>query len=250
SDDDDEGSELGGDDGEEDPSIEKSLAAFDRLFAILTEADRSAREVLIAFDLSQYVCDRLRPEPARARAWLNRLIKVLLEAGVTAERRDDVAAAALTILGASPGEQLCRSTRSILLELGVVITEAAPPHEKAGGFQSVLPQLATFEQLWAALRMVRTYQEQLQSYREALEIGTESEGYPDLPNIAPLEWPTLRDAFTSKPARRRLHFAVGEVDVCPVCDIAFSSGEAGKLRSIGIATSTQCCRRIVISVPA
>ena len=62
----------------EDPTIAKSLSFFTRLFGRLTRDGASPRNVLTAFDLTQYVCDRLRPDQAQATAWLQRLIRVLV----------------------------------------------------------------------------------------------------------------------------------------------------------------------------
>lgn len=232
---------------EDDPASAKSLAAFERLFELMTKRGVSPRNVLIAFDLTQYVCDRLQPEAASARGWLDRLIKVLLKAGVPPERRDDVAAAVLTLLGMSPEPGLCRWARGCLLELNVDFSGEAPSPDGVRGFQSVLPQQTTFPELWTRLRTVRTYQEQVCSYLQALEQGTPSSDYPDLPSVAREEWPALEDAITSADSRGKLLFANGTLGVCPRCQIALPSSEVYKLQSTGIATAKSCCGRIVIS---
>jgi hypothetical protein len=229
----------------EDPAIAKSLSFFERLFALLTKDGSSSRNTLIAFDLTQYVCDRLRPEPAQARGWLERLIKALLNAGVAPERRDDIAAAILTVLGMSPEPGLYRWARGCLLRLGVDFSGAPPLGDSARGFHALLPQQATFPELWVRLRELRTYPEQVRSYMQALEDGKPSSGYPDLPDQAREEWPVLEDALTSAPARGRLLFAKGSPEACPQCHIRLPSREIYKLRSTGVAT-TNCCRKIVI----
>ena len=61
---------------------------------------------------------------------------------------------------------------------------------------------ATFTELWARLAALRTFPEQVASYRQALEEGTPSDGYPDLPREVHEEWPLLEAALTSPQARR------------------------------------------------
>ena len=86
-----------------DPAIEKSLAVFGRLFALLTRDGGPPRNALVAFDLTQYVCARLRPDAVQAKEWLDKLLRVLLDGGVPPERNNDVAAAVLAVLAMAPG---------------------------------------------------------------------------------------------------------------------------------------------------
>jgi hypothetical protein len=244
--DDDETSDPPAEPQAEDPAIAKSLLFFERLFALLIKDGSPARNALVAFDLTQYVCDRLRPEPAKAKGWLGRLIKALLNAGVPPERRDDIASAILTMLGMSPESTFCRWARGCLLRLGVDLSGDPPSADGARGFHALLPQQATFPELWVRLRALRTYPEQVRSYMQALEDGKPSGGYPDLPTQAPEEWPVLEDALTSAQSRDRLLFAKGSPEVCPRCHIKLPSGEIGRLQSTGVATAKNCCRKIVI----
>jgi hypothetical protein len=230
----------------EDPTIAKSLSFFERLFALLTKDGGSARNAIIAFDLTQYVCDRLRPEPEDAKVWLGRLIKALLNGGVPPKRRDDVAAAILTMLGMSPEQGLCRWARKCLLRLAVDFSSEPPSADGVRGFHALLPQQATFSELWVRLRELRTYPEQMRSYMQALEEGKPSCGYPDLPSQAPEEWPVLEDALTSAQSRGRILFAKGSSEACPQCHIKLPIGEIYRLRSTGVATAKNCCRKIVI----
>jgi hypothetical protein len=233
--------------GEADPAIAKSLAVFERLFDLLTKPGGPTRNALIAFDLTQYVCDRLRPEAVQAREWLDRLIKALLNAGVPPERRDDIAGAVLTVLGMSPEPGLYRWARGCLLRLNMDFASEAPSPDGVLGFQSVLPQQTRFSELWTRLRTLRTYQEQVLSYLQALELGKPSSDYPDLPSEAREEWPVLVDAITSAQSRAKLLFTNGALGVCPRCHIRLPSSEVYKLQSTGIATAKSCCHRIVIS---
>jgi sugar phosphate permease len=99
------------------PSYSKILARH------FPEYHRGLANALIAFDLTQDVCARLRPDAAQAKGWLERLVKALLEAGVPPERRGDVAAAVLTLLGMAPETAACRWARGCLLRaaLGPVL---------------------------------------------------------------------------------------------------------------------------------
>src|SRR5205823_3641243 len=100
-------------------------------------------------------------------------------------------------------------------------------------------------ELWPRLRALRTYQEQVLSYMQALKDGEPSDGYRDLPDQAREEWPVLQEALTSTNARGRLLFAEGSPEVCPRCHIKLPSSEIHRLQSIGIATARNCCRRVV-----
>ena len=245
-DDDDEPSKDSTEPQGEDPSIAKSLNFFTKLFDLLTKDGAPARNMLTAFDLTQYVCDRLQPELVQAKEWLEQLIRVLVNSGVPLERRDDIAAAVLVALGVAPDVGRCRWARSCLLRLGVDFATEPPTADGVRGYQAVLLQQATFTELWARLAALRTFPEQVASYLRALKEGTPSDGYPDLPREVHEEWPLLEAALTSPQALRGIIFASSSHEVCPRCHIKLPSGEIYKLRSRGIATAKNCCRRIVI----
>ena len=249
-DDDDEprkdNTELQGQDLGQDPAIAKSLNFFTKLFDLLTKDGAPPRNMLTAFDLTQYVCDRLRPELAQAKKWLDRLVRVLVNSAVPLERRDDIAAAVLVALGVAPDVGRCRWARSCLLRLGVDFAAEPPTADGVRGYRAVFPQRASFAELWARLAAQRTFSEQVASYLQALEEGTPRDGYPDLPKALHEEWPLLEAAFTSPHARRRIVPTGVSLEVCPRCYIRLPSSEMSKLQSIGIATAKNCCRRIVI----
>lgn len=81
---------------------------------------------------------------------------------------------------------------------------------------------------------------------QALNDGTPSSGYPDLPGAAREEWELLENAITSAPARGRLLFAKGAPEVCPNCYIALPSHEIQKLQSTGIGMTKSCCHKVII----
>ena len=245
-DDDDEPGNNSAEPQGENPAVERSLSFFTKLFLLLTKDNAPALNLLTAFDLTQYVCDRLRPELAQAKEWLEKLIRVLVNSGVPFERRDDIAAATLVVLGVKPDLGRYRWARSCLLRLGVNFAKGPPTDDGVRGYQAVLLQQATFTELWARLAALRTFREQVASYLQALEEGTPSDGYPDLPRAAHEEWPFLEAALTSLQARRRIAFASGSHEVCPRCYIRLPSVEIQKLQSHNIATAKNCCCRILI----
>ena len=245
-DDDDEPRKVSTEPQGEDPAIARSLNFFTKLFDLLIKDGAPTRNMLTAFDLTQYVCDRLRPKPAQAKEWLEKLIRVLVNSGVPLERRDDIAAAVLVALAAAPDVGRCRWARGCLLSLGMDFANEPPTADGVRGFQAVLLQQATFTKLWAELANLRTFPEQVASYRQALKEGTPSDGYPDLPGEVHEEWPLLEAALTSPQKRREIVFTSGSREVCPRCHIKLPSVEIQKMRSCGIATAKNCCRMIII----
>jgi hypothetical protein len=233
-------------DDEEDPAIDKSLAAFERLFDRLLKPDAESRQTVIAFDLAQYICERLQPDAAQATRWLEKLVPALLKAGVPEERRGDVAAAILSFLCTSSTPMRLRWARACLLRLDIDLSASAPPADSVQGFASVLPQHKTFSELWAQLQTIRTYPEQVRSYLVALNNGASSGEYGDLPQAAEEEWPVLKRALTSKDTLQKVILLDRFVDACPRCYIGLPTGEVGKLKSVGIATTKNCCRHVLI----
>ena len=213
---------------------------------MLLQAEKAPRQAIIAFDLTQYICERLLPEAPKAKAWLERLIEALLNAGVPPERRVDVAAAILTLLGASSERRDPRWARERLLRLDIDMSGDAPSSEHVSGFQSALQQSKEFPELWEQLKTIRTYPEQVRSYLRALEDGSSSGEFEDLPRAAHEEWPVLEAALTSEESFKRILFLEKGREACPRCYIVLPTGELQKLRSVGIATTKNCCCRGVI----
>jgi hypothetical protein len=232
-----------------DTAIEKSLIVFDRLFDLLTRPDAPKRHALIAFDLTQYVCARLRPDAEQARTWLERLIRMLIDTDVPEDRRGDVAAAALTLAAMAPDTPAYRRARRCLLRLQIDLDGAPPDPKGVRGFATLLPQQISFADLWPHVRTIRTFEEQLRAYRRALANRVASEGdYPDLRREASDEWPTLEAAVTSAKMRSHVVIAPPGTDACPCCFIRLPAAEAARLQAIGIATAKGCCNRVVIWV--
>jgi hypothetical protein len=230
----------------DDPEIERSLSVFDKLFELLLSSEGKSRNAMVAFDLTQYVCERLRPDVTRVKTWVERLIKALLKTGVPPERRDDVASAILLMLGIwlEPGGY--RWARDCLLRMNVDFAGDIPSTDGVKGFQSVLPQNLVLAQSWTELRRIRTYPEQVRTYLLALESGKPSSEYGDLAKEAREEWPTLEEAFTSDVARRRVLELRRWQESCPRCHMSLPTSEVFKLQSFCVATATNCCRRVIV----
>lgn len=233
--------------GEKDPAIDKAYASFSQLFGILTKDGNSPRHCEVAFDLTGFICARLRPDLREARSWLERVIRVWLVAGVRPERRDDVATAVLTVLGSAPEAGRYRWARSCLLRLGLDPSAPPPSSDAVNNYQTVLLQQANVAELWARLHTIRTFQEQVHAYLEAVERGRPAPGdYPELPVAAPEAWAVLAEAFGSPQVKASLLITDVLSDTCPVHHISLPQQEVHKLRTIGIAMTKNCCRRVVI----
>jgi hypothetical protein len=245
-DDDDDDSKGALDSDPVDPAIVRSLEVFDKLLKLLLSPENAPRHALTAFDLTQYVCERLQPDVGVAQAWLARLVDVLAVFPPPTDRREDVAAAILILLVGNDDANGTRMARSRLLRLGYPLSEKVPSSEGVQGFQSVLTYTAGFEEAWIQVRWVRTFPEQTRAYLLALQTGRPSTEYKDLPKQAPEEWPVLQDALTLPNSRNRILVLEKWSTACPRCHITLPKFELSNLRTIGIATARNCCRRILL----
>ena len=202
--------------------------------------------MLTAFDLTQYVCERLQPDFDTAKAWLARLVDVLAANLPPADRYEDVAAAILILLACDDDANGARRARAHLLRMGCPLSDEVPTSERVQGFQSVLIQKRGFVETWNEVRTVRTFPEQTRAYVLALKTGRPSMEYGDLPKRVPEEWPVLQDALTSPNSRTRIWLLEEWSTACPRCHITLPIFELSKLRTIGIATAKNCCHRILI----
>ena len=159
--------------------VQSSLANFEKLLDLLLNDKNAPTYAMSALDLTQYVCQRLQPYAGTARRWVNRVVDTIIRVGPPPEDREEIAAAILTLLGASE-EGAERTARSRLIRLGWDLSGGMPLPEAADGLQSVLTQALTFPELWARVQKVRTYSEQVRAYLSALQSGRQSTEYADL----------------------------------------------------------------------
>jgi hypothetical protein len=232
---------------EEDPAIDEAYDSFEQLFQVLTADDAPSRHLEVAFDLTGFICARLNPDIARARAWLLTVIGAWLAAGVRPERRAHVAAAILTVLGSKPDVMQARLARKSLLQLGYDVSSGPPASEPVKNYQAVLVQREPFAALWMRVQQIRTYQEQVKAYLRALESGEPApDDYPDLPSAVPDAWPALTRALKSRNANGLLLFAGPTDEACPSDHYGLPEHEIDRLRTIGIAIAKHCCGKVVI----
>jgi len=229
-------------------AIDKSYASFEQLFEILTAESAPPRYAEIAFDITGFICARLRPDAARACRWLTTAVRTWLRGEVRPERRENVAAAILALLGISPDEKSARKARTLLLKLGRDLSEPPPANESVKNVLAALPQLESFADLWTRLHNVITYEEQIRAYIKAFRRTTpaSNSAYPDLPAVAAEAWPLLAKALVSSSSRSRILIVTGLSEACPQCNICLPVQELDKLETFGIALTKNCCRSVVI----
>jgi len=229
-----------------DPAVTKSLEVFEDLLELMLSPDNAPRHALTAFDLTQYVCERLQPDVTIARAWLERLVDTLASMIPPADRLEDVAAAVLVLPACSNELDGVRITRARLLRLGYPLSKELPSSEHVQGFQSVLIPLHSFAEVWAEVQIVRTFAEQIRAYLAALKTGQPSTDYSDLSKAVPEEWPVLRDAITSHNKAERILVLDQWSTACPRHHRTLPGIEVSKLRNVGIATARNCCDRVLV----
>jgi hypothetical protein len=236
-----------GDHGDDDPEIKKSFAIFEKLLDRLLLPEHAQQQVITALDLTQYICDRLRPDPGLAREWLEKVVTALLRNPVPAKRLDDVASAIVTLLGCKgESRSAARLARQQLLLLGAGIDGPPPLSQHSQGFQQVLLQTADWATLWSRLQTIRTYAEYVRAYLSALEAGQHDFECAELAEVASEEWPTLRGALASPHLRTKILILDRWRDACPRCHMKLPSFQENRLRENSVATAKNCCSRVII----
>jgi len=229
-----------------DPAVARSLEVFNKLFELMLSPGNVSRHGMIAFDLAQYVCERLQPDHDVARAWLERLVETLSRTKIPGERAQDIAAAVLLLLACDGKPNQVRAARVRLFRIGVSVIGALPSMETVHGFQSTLLQTIGVSEAWNELQSARTFAEQVRAYLAALKAGEASTEYSDLPAAASEEWCILRDAIGSPEVAESILVLDEWSDACPRHNMTLPLGEIHKLRSVGIATTKNCCQRVLI----
>ena len=78
------------------------MEVFEKLFKLLLSPENVQRHGITAFDLTQYVCERLQPDREHAVGSLKHLIESLSRTAPRLDRRDDVVASVLLWLASGP----------------------------------------------------------------------------------------------------------------------------------------------------
>ncbi|GEM_PF-1150084 len=239
-------SEAPGDSEKENAAIEKAFTAFDRLFDLLLSNESSVRNLMVAFDLTHYICGRMQPEVSRVKDWLSRLVSVLLKAGVPVERQRDVAAAVLLLAGTSTQGNASRVARDRLIRMKMDFQAGIPAMENVPGFVAALPSSLLHTETWQRILEIRTFPEQARAYLRALNSGGPSSEYAELVGAAVKEKPVLDDALTSPTGRERILELNHYQEFCPRCRTALPKSEVSKLQIFCVATAENCCRRVIV----
>lgn len=235
--------------GEDSRAQQRSYESFEALLVALTRNEASPREVGAALALLRFVCGRLSPNLDDAKRWARAVFRAMTRTGLGDASTAEASACVLALLGANPSEAAYREAREHLLALNVDLLQPAPAVADASGFVDAVPQLRPFDELWSALRAVRTFAEQRGALWKAFAEGTPNSGYLQLEAAVPNEWPTLSAAITSSKARARVLSVRDGEEGCPSCSMNLPPKELSKLRSVGIATATNCCQRILVLQP-
>jgi hypothetical protein len=244
-DDEGEGGGAGDQEREKDPWIDRSMARFHKVFDALLAEGNVGRFFWAAFDMAQYVCRRLEPQAIEASRWLSTLVSLYDEDVVDAERRDTVAAAILLLHGSDLSDDNARAARLHLLRKKIAIGKACPDLSAVDGFRVVLGVGTDLEKMWERIKAIRTMPEQVQEFLKAVEAGSPSSGYPELP-LNRDEWPTLARAIEEVESRDDFEIVPSGTTSCPRCSYDLPREQISKLRSRAVAIARNCCALVLV----
>lgn len=229
------------------PEIDEAMAAFDRLFDLLLGEAGGRRDLGVAMQISQYVCDRLLPSEEIVEGYLGRLVGALSSTKVLECDRMNFAAA---ILVSAARQKLhghdsaaLRTARRHLLRLPINVAGEMPDMDVVRGFARILTPDFDFSALWDAIRGVRTFQEEVRLFRQA---GPGPLKVTDFPALASRpEWAQL--AVATPATRAKIIFLDRYTDVCPCRrHYGLPAGEAAALRTYGLARAANCCGALLM----
>lgn len=233
---------------EENQDVQRAFLAFQKLLARLTTSSRTSRHVTTAFYLTEFMCDRLRPDADLAGHWFKQIIRACGAVGVPDEHRDDVVAAILRFAAANPNIEQYRWARETVLALQGDLAGQLPTSDRATGFAAVWPAKESPEKSWEEIRRVRTLNEQRNALRDAVRSGTTSPDYPDIASTAPEVWATLQHAIATGESQQLVRWLSADSECCPECEMNLPETERQKLLQTGIARAKNCCGAVLVRV--
>ncbi len=214
----------------------KAMQVFDAVFDRMLSKPAEGNDYSGLFALTQYVCNRLAPDVAKAREYLGRLTDAFL-VGRAPSALGTAAAAVLVSAALEPNPNSgVRRARSRLLRLGWDMTALSPDLGLAGGFLSVFGLSVDGDELWSATKAARTTSEEIRAYRTALETGAARPELVVLPLMP--EWPELERAFQVEPRRRGVRFVDQGARRCPCSTTVLPDGERHRLASSHVARAS------------
>lgn len=229
---------------EDNSAAPRLFMAFEKLHGLLLADVPSSQRVVTAFDLTEYVCDRLQPDADVSNRWFRRVFDAFAVSGLPEERRDDVFASIVRFASTLANADF-RWARSALLHLGADLNGPPPSSSRDPGLPAGESHQG-MEASWIAIQRTRTLGEQREALRTAILSGKPSADYPDIPTVAPIEWPVLETAFADPRSRKRIRWISAHDNSCPDHDMSIPESERQKLERVGIAVAKNCCGALLI----
>ena len=217
-----------------------AMVSFERLFKVLLNEPKDYPNKRMAFELAQFVCDRLKPDTSQVKRYLDRIVEGFSTGAVKEE--DRIAAVATIIvwggrLNPHGGLSSAATVRGKLLRVGCDLHGSLPDVSIARGFVGSLPPFIEFSELWNRICAVKTAQEEVRHYRG---LTAESIVKSDFPFLSALEeWGVLIN-----PEDSRIKFVSQASPYCPCCYLRLPTNEVHRLRDHGIAKSK--CGKILL----
>jgi len=229
------------------PEIDEAISAFDRLFDLLLGETGGRRDLGVAIQISQYVCDRLLPSEEIVGGYLDRLMRALSSAEVLDGDRVNFAAAILVSAARQKRHNhdsvALRKARRQLLRLPADVAGEMPDMDTVRGFARILTPDDDFTALWDAIRGARTFQEEVRLFRQAAPGPLKASDFPALATRP--EWAQL--AVLTPAARAKIIFLDQYTDVCPCRrHLGLPAGEANALKNYGVARAANCCGALLM----
>ncbi|MFC0386882.1 hypothetical protein [Muricoccus vinaceus] len=229
-----------------DAEAAKALDNFERLFVLLVEGTLIHRDYATAFELTQYVCDRLRPDAVTAQRYLHRLVVAFTEGNVPEAFKQAAAATALVALVLEPDtDDALKRARFRVLRIGLNPNGSAPDVSSVERFRALLAPNADLLSSWSRLGTVITMPEQIRAYLADMRLGRASGCYPDL-KAEDREWPLLERAIANEADRRKVLTVARGADFCPKHGRVLPRNEAQRLRQRSVARALDCCGSVLL----
>lgn len=210
---------------------------FEKLLSRMLKESAAKRATSSVFQLTQFVCIQLKPEPGCIKAYLKRLVDSFLECGVK-PAESGLFTAATVLLGTQADDGLKHSptVRRYLLRGLAVLPESLPDLASVEGLQRLLPSGVDPTLLWESVCATRTPQEEAKILN-ALTTAPFNEDFPFLKETP--EWKILLQGKGNF-----VKFLPRMQDYCPACSLRLSSVDASRLRAT--AVTTHGCGRILL----
>ncbi len=219
-------------------ALARAMTAMDDLLDDMLSEHHKGKHVLAAFTLVNYLLDRVRPAPAKAEAWLSR---VLREATRSSIELDDAMATSALLLRANESAQRPHETaRRFLLKAGIDPERFVATPELISGFVQVLQPTWDAKSFLQRVRISRTAGEEVSLFLQAAHSGQAAPPFPILEKSQ--HWEKLRDALNNSEDLESFRIIDNFQRACPRCNIVMPTGSQQELQVEGV---TRHCRIIL-----